>query len=267
MNHPRASKLRLPTVLAIGFFVIILLIASFALIFKPASRTEYARTNAPGEEDSLDSDFENQGKWYGLCSKNSVSSVEDFRKTVSEDPALQTHYAGFNWEKASLGNLKGPMLAYVYFRKDDKIFRKEKPIKLPAGDGYITDGSRTVRTYCCNDYTPGPPLAESPDVGASVSASAPVQSSPSLPGGQASSPSGSAGSGPMAAVGAWIGGWSNSSSSPNLYSYNPGPPPGPPPTPVPEPGTGLLLGVGVATFLTGTFAWRYFMRHKTRRQS
>jgi hypothetical protein len=260
MNRPR--KLRLPIILAITFFALILIIASLALVFRPAvPKAEYTQVNTLGEEDFMDSDFENQGKWYGLCSKNSVRSVEDFRKTVSEDPALQTHYAGFNWERASLGNLQSPMLAYVYFRKDDKIFRKEKPIKLPAGDGYITDGSRTVRTYCCNDYTPGPPLAGSPDVGASVSASIPAPSSSSLPV-QAPPPSGSSDSGPLGAVTGWIGGGSSSSSSPGLYSYNPGPP-----TPVPEPGTGLLLGVGVVAFLAGTFAWRYFGRRKTGQRS
>jgi hypothetical protein len=260
MNRPRARKLRLPVVLAITFFAAILLIGSLALVFRSATpKTEYARVSTPGEEDLLDADFENQGKWYGLCGKNSIHSIEDFQKTVAEDQALKTHYAGFNWEKASLGNLQKPMLAYVYFRKDGKIFRKEKPIKLPAGDGYITDGNRTVRTYCCNDYVQGPPLAESPDVGASAVASAPVQSSSSNPPFQASSPAGSSSSGPLAMVGGWIGGGgSNSTPTPGPVPHYPVPP-----TPVPEPGTGLLVGIGAAG-LIGAFTWRYFRRHRTR---
>ena len=212
MNYPPTRKLRLSIILAITFFAAILLVVSLALVFRSmAPKAEYTQINRPGEEDLLDADFENQGKWYGLCSKNSIRSIEDFRKTVEEDEALKTHYAGFNWEKARLGNLQSPTLAYVYFKKDGKIFRKEKPIKLPAGDGYITDGNRTLRTYCCNDYTPGPPLAGSPDLGAAATASAPAQSS--------SSPS--SGSGLWAMAGGWMGGGSDGGSDRPVHGDTP----------------------------------------------
>jgi len=136
MNRPRARKLRLPVILAIVFFALIIVIGSLALVFRSATpKTEYVRINTPAEEDLLDADFENQGKWYGLCGKNSIHSIDDFQRTVSEDQALKSHYAGFNWEKASLGNLQKPMLAYVYFKKDGKIFPSKNLLNcLPAMD-------------------------------------------------------------------------------------------------------------------------------------
>ena len=110
------------------------------------------------QEAFVDANFERKGKWYGLCAKNSIHSVDDFRTTVSNDQVLKTHYADFRWENAKLERLDQAMLAYVYFRKDDKIFLTKKPIKLPAGDEYITDGYTRVRTFCCNNYTVVPPL-------------------------------------------------------------------------------------------------------------
>src|SRR5512138_391762 len=69
-------------------------------------------------QDFEDAAFERNGKWYGLCEKNSVRSIEDFRMAVSRDPALKVHYATFNWQNARMGKLEHTVMAYVYFRKD-----------------------------------------------------------------------------------------------------------------------------------------------------
>jgi hypothetical protein len=118
--------------------------------------TKHNYSTIPKKDDFEDAGFERDGKWYGLCKKNSVHSINDFRNTVSEDQVLKTHFADFKWEKAGMGKLEKSILAYVYFRKNGKIFRKAKPITLPAGDEYITDGNIRVRTNCCNDYTEKP---------------------------------------------------------------------------------------------------------------
>lgn len=122
----------------------------------------YTDLSVSEETDFADESFENGGKWYGLCQKDSIRSIEDFHKTVEGDRVLSAHFADFKWENAVLRRLEKPAFAYVYFRKNDAIVRKAKPIKLPAGDQYITDGAKRIRTHCCNDYeeTP-PPLVES----------------------------------------------------------------------------------------------------------
>lgn len=98
-----------------------------------------------------DSSSTKNGKWYGLCKKQSIESIQDFRNIVQSDPDLMIYYSGFNWEQAKIGFLKEDILAHVAHRKESIIRKTSKPIKLQKGDKYITDGSRTVRTYCCND--------------------------------------------------------------------------------------------------------------------
>ena len=100
------------------------------------------------------------GKWYGLCKKNSVKTIEDFRVVVGSDPVLTAHFADFDWVHAQSGKLDDAIWTSVSYRKGDAIAKTRKKIKLPKGDGYITDGKRRVRTYCCNDYVVDPPPTE-----------------------------------------------------------------------------------------------------------
>ena len=104
------------------------------------------------------------GEWLGVCKKNSIHSVADFKRTVETDEVLSRHFAGFNWKNARLGRQDEAMLVHVTHRKGDVIKPTSKPIKLPKGDGYITDGVRTIRTYCCNDIdiSPSAGLPETP---------------------------------------------------------------------------------------------------------
>jgi hypothetical protein len=99
------------------------------------------------------------GKYYGLCRKNSIHSVGDFYDTVQNDPVLKAHFAGFNWAAARLGKQESELWTYVSYRKGEEIYRTSKPVKLPKGDGYVTDGTRIVRTFCCNDYVLATPSA------------------------------------------------------------------------------------------------------------
>lgn len=122
---------------------------------KPSVETAPSQQSAV--EEPTDASSEIAGKWYGLCKKNSVRSVEDFRKMVESDPVLSKHFSGFDWKNAKLGKLEEATWTYVNYRKGDMIAQTRKPVKLPKGDQYITDGTRYVRTYCCNDYVIAPP--------------------------------------------------------------------------------------------------------------
>jgi hypothetical protein len=187
MKQRKALRRRVLVFLAVVFFAACLLIVSFIIALKvTTSKMEYAHWDGAEQEDFDDDSFESRGKWYGLCKKNSIHSVDDFRTAVSSDQVLKIHYADFRWDNARMERLDKAMLAYVYFRKDDKIFVKKKPIRLPDGDAYITDGNKRVRTHCCNNYTPGPPLYESSDLLAEPSAgllalNTPEQTSPLTP--------------------------------------------------------------------------------------
>jgi hypothetical protein len=162
MAQRNTDKRHIVATFILGIFTGIVLVALFVSNRNGSwlPRTEHTMLAVTEDEDFTD-DFENKGKWYGLCDKNSTHSVEDFRKAVASDPVLKTHFADFRWENARMGRLEKATLAYVHFRREDIIFRKIRPITLPAGDVYITDGNTKVRTHCCNSFSEAPPLLES----------------------------------------------------------------------------------------------------------
>jgi hypothetical protein len=180
-----------------------------------------------------DASSEINGEWRGVCKKNSIHSVEDFQKTVRNDPVLLSHFSGFNWETAKIGKQDEETFAYVSHRKGEVIKQTSKPIRLPKGDGYITDGVRIARTYCCNDInmTPsaGVPKKESPPINMTPSAGVPEEWVPSEP----SFPFDPSGVIPfLTASPARFSPSAHSSYVPNSSS-------------IPEPGTMLLMGTGL----------------------
>ncbi len=133
-----------------------LLMKSFFMNGKDASRETPVRPAVQKSQEPVDASSEIDGKYYGLCKKNSIHSVEDFRNTVRNDPVLAAHFAGFNWDKARLGKQEKPVWTYVSYRKGEIVRRTTRAVRLPKGDGYVTDGTHIVRTYCCNDYVAAP---------------------------------------------------------------------------------------------------------------
>jgi hypothetical protein len=147
--------------LLIGILAGMVLAIVFAVIALTPEKELPVYADLVDEENFDDASFEKSGAWYGLCQRNSIRSIEDFRKAVFTDETLKVHFADFKWENAVVKRLERPTPAYVYYRKGDVIFQKAKAIELPAGDEYITDGKTRVRTHCCNDYTEAPPLIAS----------------------------------------------------------------------------------------------------------
>lgn len=150
-------------VAAICSVVVRSLLAEEKIVRKePPVQTATADIQEPGASSEMG------GKYYGLCGKDSIHTVEDFRRTVQQDVTLSAHFAGFKWDSARLGKLDKAIWTFVSYRNGDTIRRTSKPVRLPKGDGYISDGVRTVRTFCCNDYVmaPSPPpevsIAEPP---------------------------------------------------------------------------------------------------------
>jgi len=179
------------------------------------------------------------GKWRGICAKNSAQTVEDFRNIVDNDPVLSSHFAGFNWQKAVLGQQDEEMFVYVTHRKGAVIKETSKPIRLPKGDGYITDGVRSVRTYCCNDISLTP-SAGTPNL--TPSAGNPPKDKPTGPF-FSDIPFYAP---PLALPNPFLTEYSPSSHIPIFDpTPDPDPDPDPDPAPVPEPGALLLAGIGL----------------------
>jgi hypothetical protein len=149
-------------VVAVVLLFLVLLATGLLLRAVLSQDKAYVSKEAPVQvamaqiEEPEDADSEISGQYYGLCAKNSTHSVEDFRKTVLSDPVLSAHFSEFDWSAAKLGKQEEEIWTFVSYRKGPVIKRTTKPVRLPKGDQYITDGVRIVRTYCCNDYIAAP---------------------------------------------------------------------------------------------------------------
>lgn len=122
-----------------------------------------------GMDEPTDASSEVNGRWYGLCEKNRIRSIKDFRQAVAEDPVLASYYAGFDWANAREEKLDKPVWAYLAYRKNREIRYTTRRIMLPAGDRYITDRIRKVRFYCGNDFVEALPARAENKEGASLS--------------------------------------------------------------------------------------------------
>lgn len=114
---------------------------------------------------------EHNGKWAGLCTKNSINSTNTddpivaFQNTVMSDPVLAQHFGDFIWGRAAittLDTITTDTKVNVSHRSGSIIKPSKKEIKLKGTEEVITDGYRVVRTFCCNDVivkmpTPIPP--------------------------------------------------------------------------------------------------------------
>lgn len=197
-------------------------------------------------EEPTDPSGEINGKWYGLCQKNSIQSVEDFRRTVADDSVLAEHFSGFNWENAKLGEQDEETKVHVSYRKDNVIRQTSKLVKLPKGDRYITDGTHIVRTACCNDYVVPPPV--SPAAGKNIPPVYPPDVTPSAGGTPVQTVAEALNLPPDYVLSIVPNGWEH-------YERE-HPPITPPlgPAPVPEPATMLLFGSGLT--LLAAAAWK-----------
>jgi len=207
------------------------------------SGTAVAATREDNLTEIDNASSEVNGNWRGVCSKNSVQSVADFRKIVENDPVLSLHFAGFNWQKAVIGKQAEETRMYVTHRKGAVIKETSNPIRLPKGDGYITDGVRSARTYCCNDISMTP-SAGVPDL--TPSAGIP----PAVPPAGPFFTSIPAVASPVALAAPFLTPYTPSSDIPAFDPDDPDDPaPDPEPTPIPEPGALLLASIGLAALV------------------
>lgn len=116
-----------------------------------------AKKSAQNVDEPVDETSTVRGKWYGLCGKNQIRSIEHFHRLVEQDRVLAKHYAGFNWKLAREEVLNRPTLVYVAYRKNQQIKYTTRRVKLPKGDRYITDTKRNARFFCGNDFIGAPP--------------------------------------------------------------------------------------------------------------
>lgn len=98
-------------------------------------------------------------------------SVPDLQNAIARDPAIASHYAGFDIAHTVLLRNDRAMLRYVSYRKDDHIVWTRVPLRIPQGELLLSDGVSLARARCGNrlSATPVRPAPErAPDVELSI---------------------------------------------------------------------------------------------------
>lgn len=92
-----------------------------------------------------------------------VQSPEELEQAAAHDKVVAAHYAGFDFKRARVIELKQPQLMYLSYRMRDKIYWTSKRIRLHAGEKVISDGKMIARTRCANQVSESAKNAVSPE--------------------------------------------------------------------------------------------------------
>ena len=200
-----------------------------------------------------------------------VHSPQELRELRKHDRVIDSHFAGFDYDRAAVVELKQPRMMYLSYRVGNKVFWTKKRIAIRKGEKLLTDGKITARTRCANrvselpegDTSPAEPMAQKFQDpfgagGSAIEIPYPGEFESALFGrgpfdglNNAGPPPG--GGPPLDPPGG--GGFPGVSPPPIPGSCTPPPPqqpppscstPPPPPPPVPEPGTIALVCTGLA---------------------
>ena len=204
-----------------------------------------------------------------------VKSAAELRDATAHDAVAAEHYAGFDYNRARVVEVREPKLVYLSYRRKNKIYWTRKQASLHPGEKLLTDGRITARTRCANQVSvlpqantspEEPTIAEleRPDAVASGTEVFPNLSSslldgdPGIPAGPSSAGTSGGFGPPSGFVPLPIAGPISGGAKPpapgggpgcTTGNCNPPPPPPPPPPAVPEPGTILLVASGAAAIL------------------
>lgn len=172
------------------------------------------------------------GQWRGLCPKDSINTIDDFKKVVTNDPILARHFITFNFNNALIKELPAATEVKVAHKKGNVIKRTVHSVTLPKGDVYITDGLTKARMHCCNDFDfnelPPPSAGNPPQYASPPVYIVPPTTETLIP-----------------PVEQYVPYTSVGESLHTIHHIRHDPPPPPPVAPVPDPGTFILFGTGI----------------------
>jgi hypothetical protein len=92
-----------------------------------------------------------------------VTSADELRQAAAHDSVVASHYAGFNYRRAHLVQVKQAQKVYLSYRLHNKVYWTVRQASLHPGQKLLTDGTLTARTRCGNQVSVLPHVAISPD--------------------------------------------------------------------------------------------------------
>lgn len=79
-----------------------------------------------------------------------VLNAAELTDSIRRDPVVRDHYQDLNPTRLVPARMPKTAMAYVSFRKDDKVYWTRNKVPLPAGELVLSDGVNYVRARCGN---------------------------------------------------------------------------------------------------------------------
>ena len=92
-----------------------------------------------------------------------VSSADELRQAAAHDSVVASHYAGFNYRRAHLVEVKQAQKVYLSYRLHNKVYWTVRQASLHPGEKLLTDGNLTARARCGNQVSVLPQVTTSPE--------------------------------------------------------------------------------------------------------
>jgi hypothetical protein len=92
-----------------------------------------------------------------------VSSGDELRQAAAHDSVVAGHYAGFNYRRAHLIEVKQAQKVYLSYRLHNKVYWTVRQASLHPGEKLLTDGNLTARARCGNQVSVLPQVTTSPE--------------------------------------------------------------------------------------------------------
>jgi hypothetical protein len=94
-----------------------------------------------------------------------VYSRTELNAAVMAEKLVREHYADVHTERVVVKAFGHPAMLYASFRKGGAIYWTRKPVRVPAGEQFLTDGVVSIRARCGNRLSkvPRSPVTPTPD--------------------------------------------------------------------------------------------------------
>lgn len=92
-----------------------------------------------------------------------ILSAEELRQATAHDSVVASHYAGFNYRRAHLVQVKQAQKVYLSYRLHNKVYWTVRQASLHPGEKLLTDGNLIARARCGNQVSVLPQVSTSPE--------------------------------------------------------------------------------------------------------
>ena len=157
LDPSRVLNYHQATIVLLGFLCVLVAAFSLTILRKPNAPAR-ASYRAPDRVAPEPLRHKSRKVYPFSVVPGGIYEASEVRDRMKSDPVVFAHYQGVQADKLRPLQLKEPRLAYVSYRRENRVYWTKRPVKIAAGETVWTDGKAKIRARCGNL------LAESPQL-------------------------------------------------------------------------------------------------------